>query len=123
MRGRVLTAVAVIGVVLSACTASPSSKPHALAVRADGVLDASAVDLSGVAGVSPAEQHRAERLLRDTIRTLPKWSNVNVAKADGFVSATPDREVRDEHYVHWDWINDSHVLDPHYPESLVYRVT
>jgi hypothetical protein len=27
-----------------------------------------------------------------------------------------------EHFVHWDWINDGKVLDPTRPESLVYKV-
>jgi hypothetical protein len=92
-----------------------------LAVRGDGIIDPDKIDLSGVPGVTHAEQIRAENLLRATILTIPKWSDVARAKADGFVSIG-DGFSGTEHYVHWDWINDGVILDPSRPESLVYRV-
>ncbi len=54
-------------------TAPASGHPvRPLAVRADGTLDPDRIDLSGVAGVTPAEQKRAEDLLRRTIRALSR---------------------------------------------------
>jgi hypothetical protein len=94
-----------------------------LAVRSDGIIDAQRVDLSGVAGVSHAEQLRAEDLLRRTIRTLPRWNDVARAEADGFVSiGSPRAFGGTEHYVHWDWIDDDVIFDPSRPESLVYQM-
>ncbi|HEY5171404.1 MAG TPA: hypothetical protein VIK54_06725 [Acidimicrobiia bacterium] len=92
-----------------------------LAIRADGIVDPDKIDLSGLAGVTPAEQVKAENLLRTTILDIQKWSDVARAKADGFVSIG-DGFGGTEHYVHWDWINDRVILDPSRPESLVYRV-
>jgi hypothetical protein len=116
-------------ILLSACGGSSSpeeaathSHPDALAVTPDGVFDPVHIDLSGVDGVSPAQQQRAEELLRDTVRSLDKWSDVARAKSDGFTSIG-DGFSGNEHFVRWDWIDDGHELDPSRPESLVYRVT
>jgi hypothetical protein len=83
--------------------------------------DPDKVDLSGVSGVTHAEQIKAESLLRSTILALPKWSDVAQAKADGFKWMGDIQFGGWEHYVHWDWINDGVILDPNRPESLVYR--
>lgn len=98
---------------------TPVARP--LAVRADGTLDADHIDLSGVAGVTPAEQATAESLLRRTIIALARWRDVAQAEKDGFTSVG-DGFSGTEHYVHWDWIDDKAVLDPTHPESLVYRL-
>jgi hypothetical protein len=100
----------------------PAAKPaEPLALNADGTIDATKVDLGGVDGVSPEQQTRAEKLLKDTLAVLPKWSDYKTAEADGFVSIG-DGLTGEEHFLHWDWINgDDHVLDPNYPESLVYK--
>jgi hypothetical protein len=90
-------------------------------VRADGTLDPTQIDLGGVEGVTPEQQARAEDLLRRTIEILPRWTDVEQAKADGFKSIG-DALSGEEHYLHWDWINDSVMLDPNQPESLVYKV-
>jgi hypothetical protein len=94
---------------------------RALAVRADGTIDPAKINLGGVPGVTPAEQKRAEALLRDTVDVLPHWSNVATAAAEGFHSIG-DGITGDEHWIHWDWINDKTWADPHRPESLVYHV-
>jgi hypothetical protein len=101
--------------------AAPRARAHTLAVKSDGTFDAARVDLSGVPGVSAAEQRRAGELLRGTIRSTEKWRDVARAKADGFTSIG-DGFSGNEHFVHWDWIEDGRELDPSRPESLVYRV-
>jgi hypothetical protein len=109
---------------LTACGASargPDVSPRPLAVQPNGLIDPNRVDLSGVIGVTPNEQRRAEQLLRSTIVDLRRWSDIAKAKADGFVSIH-DSFTGSEHLVHWDWIEDAAVLDPSRPESLVYRV-
>jgi hypothetical protein len=119
-------AVTVISLVasLAGCgsSARPSTaSPRPLAVEPNGLIDPNRIDLSGVAGVTADEQHRAEQLLRSTIVDLQRWSDVSTAKADGFVSIH-DGFTGSEHFVHWDWIEDAVILDPARPESLVYRV-
>jgi hypothetical protein len=94
---------------------------HPLAVTANGDFDAAKVDLSGIYGVTPAEQHRAEALLKESIEVLPHWANVATAAKEGFHSIG-DGLTGDEHWIHWDWINDNDYLDPHHPEALVYHV-
>jgi hypothetical protein len=78
------------------------------------------INLSGVAGVTPEQQARAENLIAVTLRYLPRYADPKVAEADGF------RSIRDggtgyEHYINWSYLNDEHELDPLYPESLVYQ--
>jgi hypothetical protein len=123
-------AVAVVSFVglVAACGSSaheaspaPTTEPHPLALQSNGTIDPNRVDLSGITGVTPAEQHRAEQLLRTTIVDLRRWNDTSAAQADGFVSMH-DGFTGAEHFVHWDWIEDRDVLDPSHPESLVYRV-
>lgn len=78
------------------------------------------IDLSGVEGVSPEQQARAENLIAVTLRYLPRYADPAVAEADGFRSIG-DGATGYEHYINWSYINDEHELDPLYPESLVYR--
>ena len=80
------------------------------------------IDLSGVPGVTPEQQARAEELLTITLKVLPeKWATTAQAEAAGFRSIG-DAGTGDEHYLQWDWINDKTILDPNFPESLVYHV-
>lgn len=79
------------------------------------------VDLSGVAGVSAEEQAEAEELLTRTLRELPEFADVATAEARGYRSIG-DGVTGFEHYNNWAMIDDEHILDPSYPESLVYRV-
>lgn len=101
-------------------SAAPSA-PSQLRVRADGTLEPSQIDLSGVDGVSADERANAESLLRRTILTLPLWTDVNKAMADGFQSIG-DGLTGEEHFLHWDWIDDQVMFDPAHPEALVYKV-
>jgi hypothetical protein len=80
-----------------------------------------AIDLGGTPGVTPAEQHRAERLLRKTIVDLRRYKYPSEAVAAGYRSIG-DGLTGDEHFIRWADVNDGHILDPTRPESLVYEV-
>lgn len=78
------------------------------------------INLSGVEGVTPEQQARAENLIAVTLRYLPRYADYRDAEADGF------RSIRDgltgyEHFINWSYLDDEHELDPLYPESLVYQ--
>ena len=79
------------------------------------------IDLGGEPGVTLAEQHRAESLLRATIKDLKKYETPAAAQLAGFRSIG-DGLTGDEHFVNWSYVNDGHILDPTHPESLVYEV-
>jgi len=78
------------------------------------------IDLGGTPGVTPAEQHRAETLVRATIADLRKFETPADAMAAGYRSIG-DSLTGDEHFVKWADVNDGHILDPTRPESLVYE--
>ena len=79
------------------------------------------VDLSGVAGVTQAEQARAESLVVMTLARLPKYADAKVAEADGFRSIH-DGITGHEHFINWSYVNDDQLLNPDYPEALVYEI-
>lgn len=79
------------------------------------------IDLSGVQGVTPEQQARAENLLAITLIRLPKWADSAVAEAAGYHSIG-DSATGYEHLINWSLLDDGRILDPDYPESLVYRV-
>ncbi|MEZ5166232.1 MAG: hypothetical protein R2695_06970 [Acidimicrobiales bacterium] len=79
------------------------------------------IDLGGVDGVTPQQQARAENLIAVTLLRLPQFSDPAVAEAAGFHSIG-DGGTGDEHYVNWDYLHDGRILDPDYPESLVYEI-
>jgi hypothetical protein len=72
-------------------------------------------------GVTAEQQARAEQLVRDTLRELPRFADVTTIEALGFRSIG-DASTGFEHYVNIPWIGDGILLDPAKPESLVYRV-
>lgn len=78
------------------------------------------IDLGGEPGVSPAEQARAEQLVRDTLKDLKKYATTDAAYAAGF-RTIGDSATGDEHYINWAYVQDTHIVDPQYPESLVYE--
>ena len=82
---------------------------------------AKGIDLSGVPGVTAEQQARAQKLIDDTLRILPKWADVKAAQADGYKSIG-DAGTGNEHYIKLSLINDTVMLDPSQPESLVYQV-
>jgi hypothetical protein len=77
------------------------------------------IDLSGTPGVTPAQQHRAETLIRRTIADLRRYASPAAAYAAGYRSIGD--HVDAEHYVNWSYTDDGHVLDPQRPESIVYQ--
>ncbi len=84
----------------------------------DGTLP---VDLSGVPGVSPEQQTRAEALLTSNVEKLPRFADTAAAEAAGYTSIG-DSGTGFEHYINWSLLADGRALDAEYPESLVYRV-
>ncbi len=78
------------------------------------------IDLSGVAGVTPQQQAFAENVVANTVTQLGQWKDPAFAEASGFRSIG-DGITGHEHYINWNWINDTTYLDPDFPESLVYE--
>lgn len=78
------------------------------------------IDLGGVDGVTPQQQAFAENLVAATVRDLPQWADLDVVEAAGFRSIG-DGATGHEHYIQWDWIDDDVILDPDFPESLVFE--
>jgi hypothetical protein len=79
------------------------------------------LDFGGTPGVTEEEQARAENLVAITLIRLPQWSDSATAEAAGFHSIG-DAGTGDEHLINWSYINDDKVLDPDFPEALVYNV-
>ncbi|MDP2291688.1 MAG: hypothetical protein Q8M22_10900 [Actinomycetota bacterium] len=79
------------------------------------------IDLSGVPGVTVEQQLRADKLIEDTLRELPRWADTAAAIADGYTSIG-DSVTGVEHYIKSSLIQDDVMLDPTQPESLVYEV-
>jgi hypothetical protein len=79
------------------------------------------IDLGGVDGVSLEQQARAENLIAITLARLPRFADTAAAEAAGY-SSIGDGVTGYEHYVNTALINDGKLLDPDYPESLVYQV-
>jgi hypothetical protein len=83
---------------------------------------AKTIDLGGVPGVTPEEQAHAENLVAITVARLPQWADPATAVAAGYHSIG-DEATGFEHYINWSYINDDRILNPDYPESIVYRVS
>ena len=80
------------------------------------------IDLGGVDGVTPEQQARAENLLAMTLIELPQFSDPVAIEALGFVSIG-DGGTGSEHYLNAANMADDKILDPDYPESLVFDTT
>ena len=78
------------------------------------------IDLSGTPGVTPQQQARAENLVSATLYKLPQFADAAKAEALGF-HTIGDGVTGDEHLINWAYIDDGRVLDPDYPEALVYN--
>ena len=78
------------------------------------------IDLSGVPGVTPEEQARAENLIAVTLADLPRFADYHAAEAAGY-SSIGDAVTGDEHFINVALFDDGRILDPEYPESLVYE--
>jgi hypothetical protein len=77
------------------------------------------IDLGGTPGVTPEQQARAENLVAITLVRLPQWADPAVAEAAGFHSIG-DGLTGDEHLLNWTYIADDKILNPDFPEALVY---
>lgn len=78
------------------------------------------LDLSGVQGVTKAQEAKAERLVAVTLDRLPQFADSKVAESKDFHSIG-DGVTGAEHFINWSYIDDEHVLNPDYPEALVYE--
>ncbi|MEY4372006.1 MAG: hypothetical protein RL219_775 [Actinomycetota bacterium] len=79
------------------------------------------IDLSGVEGVTPEQQARAESLVTLTLTKIPQFANTATAIERGWRSIG-DSITGFEHFINWSLIDDGVALNPDAPESLVYRV-
>jgi hypothetical protein len=79
------------------------------------------VDLGGFPGVSAQDQAEAEELVTVSLQTLPRFADIPSIEAMGYRSIG-DADTGYEHFMNWRLINDGRVLDPDYPESLVFVV-
>jgi hypothetical protein len=79
------------------------------------------IDLSGTPGVTAAQQHAAEQLLRDSIRDLPAFASQSAAYAAGY-RTIGDAITGDEHMINWAYANDDVIFDSKRPEALVYKI-
>jgi hypothetical protein len=105
----------------AAATAATDAHVHTAAVVPPKTYDPKKpIDLGGVPGVTLEQQARAENLIAITLARLPKYSDYHKAEADGFVSIG-DAVTGDEHFIKVSYFGDKHILDPDYPESLVYK--
>jgi hypothetical protein len=78
------------------------------------------IDLSGVAGVTPEQQARAENIIAMTVMRLPQWADYHTAEKAGFFSIG-DAVTGDEHFINMQNVESPDTLDPDHPESLVYE--
>ncbi|MGH9214511.1 MAG: hypothetical protein ACRD2C_28160 [Acidimicrobiales bacterium] len=78
------------------------------------------IDLGGTSGVTLQQQAEAENLLAVTLLRLPQFTDPAVAEARGYRSIGGGI-TGFEHYVNRDLIDDGRILDPDYPESIVYQ--
>lgn len=93
-----------------ATTAAVAPKPY------DPALP---IDLGGVDGVTPQQQAAAENLVSATLLALPQFSDVDAVGAMGFTSIG-DGFLGHEHFLNPANMTDDRILDPNFPESLVY---
>ena len=77
------------------------------------------IDLGGVEGVTPEQQAEAENLIAITLLRLPQYTDPAAAVAAGYTSLG-DAFTGHEHFMNSAYYDDGRILDPDYPESLVY---
>jgi hypothetical protein len=96
--------------------AAHGDAPHGEAKPYDPTLP---IDLGGTPGVTPQQQAEAENLIAATLRELPQWADPAYAESKGFRSIG-DGGTGVEHFINTEYQTDEHLLDPDFPESLVY---
>jgi hypothetical protein len=78
------------------------------------------LDFGGIPGVTPEQQAAAENLVAITLARLPKFADYKVAESLGWKSIG-DCITGYEHFINTSLFNDGRMLDPDFPESLVYQ--
>ena len=71
--------------------------------------------------MTPEQQAEAEDLVTISLEKLPQFADIPTIEAMGYRSIG-DAGTGNEHFMKWDLIGDGRVLDPDYPESLVFDV-
>ena len=79
------------------------------------------IDLTGAPGASLEQQAQAENLVAVTLDRLPRYADPQAAIDDGFVSIG-DGFTGHEHVLKPEHLTDEYVLDPDFPEALVYEL-
>lgn len=79
------------------------------------------IDFSGVPGVSAEQQTFAEDLVAKTLDDLPQFADTTKLNDMGFFSIG-DEGTGHEHYINASYLEDDRMLDPNYPESVVFEV-
>jgi len=115
----IVAAVAATALVIPAMV-TPSHHEHA-SHRPVPYTATLPVDLSGVPGVPAQEVAKAEAIVTAALQKLPQFADLATVFALGY-RTIGDAHTGYEHFVKWDLIADGRVLDPDYPESLVFRV-
>lgn len=77
------------------------------------------IDFSGVEGVTPGQQSRAEALVAATLEQLPQFADPTTLAERGYRSIG-DAGTGFEHYVNLEYVLDDSFLDASRPESLVF---
>ncbi len=78
------------------------------------------IDLGGVEGVTPQQQAAAENMVAVTLLRLPQFANAAEVESMGFFSIGDGQIGGYEHYMSPANMTDDQMLDPDYPESLVF---
>lgn len=67
------------------------------------------------------EMALAADLVARTEAALPAFSDVETIQALGFENFGVTAPGGYDHWINWDWVDDGHLIDPEFPESLVFR--
>ena len=100
-------------------TPTARSTPHRWPSRPGPYDPTKPIDLGGVEGVTPEQQAAPRTSSSITLIELPQFADPAVAEAAGCHSIG-DGGTGHEHLINGDLIDDGRILDPDYPESLVY---
>lgn len=126
-----LAALVMVALVVPAMVQAGGQRPRKVAAAKPAGADTQSetrpfdpklpIDLSGMPGVTPEQQARAENLLAVSLARLPQFGDPDTASKAGYRSIG-DELTGEEHYVNWSLLDDGRVLDADHPEALVYRV-
>jgi hypothetical protein len=69
------------------------------------------------------QEHELLELVAATEEALPQFADVDALPALGFHDFGATAPGGYDHWMNIGWIDDEHILDPNYPESLVFQST